>query len=94
MVLYRAVSMPELLDIQTSQAFRTMPGQMEGKWFAERVEEAVQWGRVLYGGHFTIVRAHVPDSMADRLFRLPMINAIGPARFIEGTDLTRIKPLL
>jgi hypothetical protein len=45
--LYRAVSAQELADIASSGELRSVPSSMEGKWFAENLLDAAEWGRRL-----------------------------------------------
>ncbi|HEY3412969.1 MAG TPA: hypothetical protein VGM51_07925 [Armatimonadota bacterium] len=94
MTLYRVVSKAELDDISRCAAFRTLPGQMEGKWFAESLEDARIWGARLGIAETTIVCASVPDSMANSLFRLGLLDGIGPARFATEDDLPFLTPMV
>jgi hypothetical protein len=93
MDLYRAVSPQELADIRQAPGFRPGPPSFQGKWFAEVAEHAAAWGRLFYrqtGLPFHIVVVDVPRNLADRLFRLPSLDNIGPARFADPTFLPLI----
>lgn len=83
--LYRAVSPLELADIRTVGRFRSVAGAMEGKWFAELLDDALAWGNQLYpkGDVFHVVRAFVPQDAADLMFRIPRLDQIGPARYAD-----------
>ena len=88
--LYRAVSEAELMDIGESGVFRSGPGSMGNKWFAESAEDAASWGKQFFkmdGQPFFTVRVHVPNSIAEQMMRIPMLDGIGPARSAEGVVL-------
>jgi hypothetical protein len=91
--LFRAVSPLELADILNHGAFRAIPSSLEGKWFAETVENASEWGRHLAqlgGGSFQIVQVDIPQNVADTMFCLSWLDQIGPARYAEGDVLKLI----
>src|SRR5262245_22931841 len=91
--LYRAVSLPELSDIQQLNAFRPIPSSLQGKWFAEHPTDAVTWGTrlsLLTGDPFRVIRVEVPTDLADRMFRLPNLDQIGPARYADGDLLSEL----
>ena len=87
--LYRAVSPNELADIRASFAFRSIPGSMEGKWFAEELEHAIAWGNQLYPQNqpFHVVQADLPSDVADLTFRIAFLDRIGPARYADEVVL-------
>jgi hypothetical protein len=90
MRLFRAVSYAELQDILTVGILRPDPPSFQGKWFAERPEEAAEWGRQFYpSGSFHLIEVEADDTVAAKLFRLPSLDQIGPARFAEILDLPR-----
>jgi hypothetical protein len=81
MRLYRAVSYAELQDILASGVLRPGPPSFQGKWLAESIGDAAEWGRRLYpNGQFHLIEVEVPDVVAQGLFRLPNLDQIGPAR--------------
>jgi hypothetical protein len=89
MKLFRAISMAEYHDLFSSEEFRAGRNSMEGKWFAERVEDAIAWGRLLEtGGNFYIVELEVASIIADGFFRLEHLDGIGPARFADCIELS------
>src|SRR5262245_50960685 len=91
--LYRAVSPAELADIATYGGFRPIAGSMQGKWFAESAAHASVWGLSLsqFGaGAFHVVQTEVPQAVADQMFRVPLLDQIGPARYAEGDLLDLI----
>ena len=92
MTLYRAVSRAESDDIRLCDAFRTLPGQMEGKWFAESPADARTWAARLGVAEPAIVCATVPDSVAALLFRLESLDGVGPGRFATADDLPLLTP--
>lgn len=83
--LYRAVSYAEFSDIMLSRRFNIVANSLEGKWFAERFEDARKWGEAfsrLSGiPHDKIVVAEFERAVADQFFRIPFLDEIGPARF-------------
>ena len=84
--LFRAVSAQELLDIFTWGGFRPTPSSLQGKWFAEKVAHAAEWGRRLFhlcGPPFHIVLVDVPAALANQMFQLTYLDHIGPARYAE-----------
>lgn len=50
MRLYRAIGYAELQDILSTGVLRTGPPSYQGKWLAESLAEAAEWGRRLYPG--------------------------------------------
>jgi len=62
---------------------------MEGKWFAERMEDAIKWGKLLEGGgSFYIVELEVASIIADGFFRIEHLDGIGPARYADCIELS------
>ena len=92
MTLYRAVSRAESDDIRLCDAFRTLPGQMEGKWFAESPADARTWAERLGIAEPAIVCVSVPDSIAGLLFRLESLDGVGPARYATSDHLPLLTP--
>lgn len=90
-ILYRSVSEAERDDIVSSDAFRPGRNNALGKWFAESREDAVVWGNRLRHEH--VVAGRVPRSVAERMFRNPHLDFIGPARFAENEHLAFITPV-
>jgi hypothetical protein len=93
MELYRALSSQELADIAQTGGFRPGPPSYQGKWFAETPEHAAAWGRLFYlvsAVPFHVIVTDIPDSVAARMFRLPFLDGIGPARFADVTLLNLI----
>ncbi|WP_154050586.1 hypothetical protein [Citrobacter werkmanii] len=70
-------------------------GQMEGKWFAESLEDAITWGNKMgHGGEsFRIVQVTVPDSIANGMHFDPHLDGIGPARYAQVSDLNKYSKL-
>ena len=93
--LYRAVSIAEWSDIRTCGEFRAAPPSNQGKWFAESLDGAIQWGSCLYRTHesFLVVTIDVATGVADQLFGLAMLDGIGPARYTEIDQLPLVAGL-
>lgn len=63
---------------------------MAGKWFAETVDDAAQWGRRFYQWSrtpFYIIAVDVPDAVSAQMFRVANLDNIGPARWASEGDL-------
>jgi len=59
-----------------------------GKWFAETIDHARQWGDVMNGkGISTILEVQLPRSQAEQFMRLERLDGIGPARYGEIEQL-------
>jgi len=60
------------------------------KWFAESAHDAAAWGKKFFkfdDEPFFTVRVQVPNSVANRMMRVPLLDGIGPARSAEGAVL-------
>lgn len=69
MKLYRAVSDAEFRDLNHTGKFREISSSLEGKWFAENVEDAMQWGNVLEGmGNYRIIEVDIPAQIVENFF--------------------------
>ena len=89
--LYRAVSPDEFEDLSIARAFRSVPGSLEGKWFAESQRDAEAWGRMLFGTiPFRVVSTTVSSTIAAGFFRLEWLDNIGPARFADIEQLSSL----
>ena len=91
MKLYRAVCEVECQQVLRTRRLAIIAESMEGKWFAETIEDARAWGIWFYGitgvKHDRIVEFEISDSSAIRLFRLARLDNIGPARFAPVEEL-------
>jgi hypothetical protein len=86
--LYRAVSEGEFQQPMRTGKFEAVPSSLEGKFFAESVEEAAQWGEMLEGAsHYRIVEVALPAGVATSLLRWEKFNGIGPAKYGELLQL-------
>jgi hypothetical protein len=91
MRLYRAVSYAELQDITSSGELRPGPPSYQGKWLAEVLTDAAEWGRRLYpAGDFHLIEVEVDDATTAAWFALSNLDQIGPARYAEIPDLPAI----
>lgn len=62
---------------------------MSGKWFAETEEAAFQWGQIMtFDPGFIVVEIELPDEVGAELFRIKLLDNIGPARYAELNQLT------
>lgn len=91
MRLFRSISYAELRDILKCGLLRPGPPSFQGKWLAETVEHAVEWGRGLYpDASFHLIEVEIDETVSETLFRLVNLDGIGPARFAEIADLPGI----
>jgi hypothetical protein len=89
--LYRAVSEAELSAILLTGRFNQGPNSVGGKYFAETLEDAKNWGRLLNGeGNFRIVAVKIPKKRADKFYTFPSLDGIGPARYAELDELADV----
>ena len=87
--LYRAVSHAERAEVIATNSYRSAASAMEGKWFAETLSHAMEWGYKMQGaGNFRVVATSVSKTFADTMFRLPRLDGIGPARY--AADLSKL----
>lgn len=95
--LYRAVSEAELADILSYGMFRPCPSgcSMEGKWFAESLENALEWGKRFYASNkFHVVIATVSLEVVAKMYpREENLDGIGKAIWADEEILDQIKPL-
>lgn len=65
---------------------------MEGKWFAENFDDAVNWGKTMGHGadaKFYVVKVEVPDDIANSAFRHTNLDGIGDARYFDVDTLNQ-----
>jgi hypothetical protein len=93
--LYRAISVAEANDLFGCRVFRASPQGIEsGKWFAMTNEHAIAWARLFelaFGerGH-KVVEIDLPEEIYNRSVVFPRLDGIGPAIFVEMSDLVRV----
>ena len=91
--LYRAVSEAEFQQLMSTGRFESVPGSLEGKWFAETAAAARQWAdwfsRVSGVAHERIIEIEIEREIADRFVRYPNLDRCGPASFAELEQLNR-----
>lgn len=91
MRLFRAVGYDELQDVLSSGVLKPGPPSYQGKWLAENLSDAAEWGRRLYpAGDFHLIEVEVNDAAVAGWFALPYLDRIGPARYAEIPDLPAI----
>src|SRR5262245_25268410 len=86
------MSPAEWVDIQV-HGFRPGYPSFQGKWFAERPQDAERWGWLFYGSvglPYHVIEVEVPDTVADQWHRDPTCDRIGPARFADETQLAEL----
>jgi len=91
--LYRTVGPQEMADVILTGLLRPGPPSFQGKWLAESVHDAARWGRRFFqqaGLPFHVVEVEVAVAVADRWYRDPNLDRIGPARYAEIADLPQI----
>jgi len=92
--VYRAVCDVEFAEIIATGRFSLAPNSLEGKWFAESFEAAREWGDAFFRmsgvSHDKIVVTELAEDAADRLFRIPLLDGIGPARFAAIDELNSL----
>lgn len=84
---YRSMNRAEYYDI-VRNGWRGA-GTMEGKWFAETYEDAVEWGQQM--GHndskFYVVEVDIPDDVVNKAERSSNLDGIGDAAYFKKGDL-------
>jgi RHS repeat-associated protein len=85
--LYRAVSNPEAQQILRTGRFQQGLNSLEGKFFAETLPNASQWGQRLNGGQFKIVEVSLATRVADTFLRWRVLDGIGPARYALPSEI-------
>jgi len=93
-LVYRAVSDIEYQQIVRTGTFEIVPAGCEGKRFADTIEGARRFGKLLYGeGAFWIVEAETPKFAAS-LHCWTNLDGCGSARFLHFDDLKDVQPRL
>jgi hypothetical protein len=78
--LYRAVSEEEFAQVLRTGRFSSAPGSMEGKFFAERLEDARMWGeRFESFGQFRMLEVEMELMVVQAMRYWPRLDGIGPA---------------
>ena len=95
--LFRTVSVPEYRDLQASGTFRPS-GSAEGKWFWTSRQDAGRFGEDTRGHYhpegYRVVAVDVPTSVVSRSFRSSRLDGIGPALFVDLSDLPACSVIL
>jgi hypothetical protein len=90
--VFRAVSEDEYQDIISHRQFREGPNSLEGKWFADSLDGAIDHGFALFpNGRFRLIEVDIPNDTPS-LFRQPNLDGRGPARFVHNDDLPALSP--
>ncbi len=86
----------ELANIKKTGAFRTTPGQFEGKQFVDNLGDAQKLQKKFsdfFGGNQTIVKGRAPQSVLDNASRTPFSDIPnGTAITVPKSGLPAIKP--
>jgi hypothetical protein len=89
-LLYRVVVPAEWADIQ-AVGFRPAWPSFQGKWFAESLADARRWAGLLNrGAACHIIEVDVPDDFANRLYRDPFLDRVGPGRHAYDDQLPEL----
>jgi hypothetical protein len=83
-----------LEDVRATGQFRSAGSGMSGKFFAENAEDAATWGERLNGGQGAVVGTEVPTSFADQLMSWEKLDGIGPARYVDKSQLDEFNGLI
>ena len=83
------MSAAEYEDILATGQFRSVGNCLEGKWFAERREDALTWSRLFaYPAGSYIVAIELPDAIAAKLHHNTFLDGIGPAKYAQLEQLS------
>jgi len=92
--LYRSVSEAEFKQLMEKGKFSPGPNGLNAKFFAESYDDAVTWGSKLEGeNNFRVIKIQVDKDIANdtnKFIRWDKLDAIGPARAAEYTDLNKL----
>ncbi|MDX2246301.1 MAG: hypothetical protein SF052_05975 [Bacteroidia bacterium] len=73
-------------------AFSQGTNSMEGKWFAERFSDALEWGKIMgHDGVFYVVEIEIDEEIFRRLYYQDLLDGIGAGRYAELVDLSKFK---
>lgn len=95
MRLFRAVCHEELKDIRDRGRLRVGENSLEGKWLAEREDDARRWADEFErrdGKPCTVIEVVVPPDVFAGAFSVEHLDDIGPAIFVEEHDLAALVP--
>lgn len=91
--LYRYVEEAEWIDIVECGVLR--PGVNScgsGKWAASTESDAWRWGEALDDGFpARVVVLEPDDEIVERAYIVDNLDGVGPAAYLEGDDLIRIR---
>ena len=93
-IVYRAVSLSEAEQIRRTGTFEVVPQGCEGKHFADTIEAAERFGKMLFKGQpYRIVQATIAET-APSEYRWPNLDDCGPARYLDIEDLIGVHPIV
>src|ERR1700693_1346358 len=79
-VLCRSVCEAEFQELMGDGPFRSIPGSLEGKWFAETARDAMAWGeffaRISGVAHDRIISIEIDGGVAAEFWRVSMLDGI------------------
>ncbi|HET6249221.1 MAG TPA: hypothetical protein VFE47_16115 [Tepidisphaeraceae bacterium] len=91
--LYRAVCRAEADLAVSLGTLSVIEGSLEGKWFAERIDDARRWGeyfsRISGAENNIILEVEYPDTLVELFFRAPRLDGIGPAIFAHAPEFAQ-----
>lgn len=89
--LYRVMCDAEFVQLVVTRRFLIGTGNVEGKFFAETIEDAEAWGRWFHARtgvvHDRIVAVQLSREQINGMCRFPMLDGIGPAVFASPGEL-------
>lgn len=90
--VYRVMCEDEYRELFETGEFREGSNSLEGKWFADSLDGALEHARVLYpDGDYRVVEVDVSD-FAPSLFKHANLDGHGPARYLHVDDLLGVTP--
>jgi hypothetical protein len=88
------VSVAEAEQIRRTGTFEVVPRGCEGKHFADTIEGAERFGKLLFKDEpFRIVQAAIPEAVPSE-YRWLNLDDCGPARYVNIEDLVGVHPIV
>ena len=94
MKLYRVMSRDEWDDLRRCGFFRCLPGQMEGKWFATTMVDALVFGRRFPGTstvYYHVVEIDIDLQVLATATMIPDLDTIGDAYYLTEEHWNGVK---
>lgn len=89
---YRYVEAAEWADVLERGVLRAGSNSCgDGKWVAECQGDAWSWGQWLdTAARGNVLTLEVPTEVVARMLQIEMLDGIGPAAYIDASDLPRV----